>query len=193
VKLRLRLAWLFVLGASAAALVLAWQAYAHAKDRAALELHGGTLLATQLRELERVRPVTNEWQGRKRPASGLATRLGETLTGCGIAASSLANVSPQPEMAVQGPPGTESLKRQRASFMLVPITLPQLGSFLDAWRTREPHWTVASIDVAPETGKRDERSQVGGAGGDLPLRVVITLDAVYMDDLERDEPKGDRK
>jgi hypothetical protein len=94
-------------------------------------------------------------------------------------------------MAVQGGPGNVGageLKRQRATFTLVPITLPQLGAFLDAWRQREPYWTVASIDVGPEPIRQNENGGAAAAGRDLPLRAVLTLEAIYLD-----EPKGDRR
>ena len=172
-----RAAWPLVIAVSAGSVVVAWRGYAGAKHDAALAVRRATQIAAHVGELERVRPVAAHWQERKRPASGLAASLGETLTGCGVPASNLISVTPQPESAVQGP-GAEQLTRQRAAFTLSPITLPQLGAFLEAWRAREPYWTVSGIDVGPE-----QRSAAKSApGGDLPLTAVLTLDAVYLDD-----------
>ena len=172
-----RAAWPLVIAVSAVCVFLAWRGYASAKHDAALAVRRAAQIAAHVSELERVRPVALRWQERKRPASGLAASLGETLTGCGVPASALVSVTPQPESAVQGP-GAEQLKRQRATLTLSPITLPQLGAFLEAWRAREPYWTVGGIDVGP-----DQRSAAKGSpGGDLPLTAVLTLDAVYLDD-----------
>lgn len=178
-------AWTIVLSISAVALGLAWRAFASARDAAATQLNRREALLAQLRELERIRPVAAQWQDRKRPASNLAALLGETLAACGIPASALANVSPQPEAAAHGGAAAPRLKRQRATLMLVPVTLPQLGAFFEAWRTREPRWTVASIDLSPEPAPRQGET---APGGDLPLRAALTLDTLYLDD-----PKGDRK
>lgn len=65
----------------------------------------------------------------------------------------------------------------RAVVTLSPVTLPQLGTFLAAWREREPGWTVSSLDLSPQTDKAE-----GKAGGrDLPLRVVIGLETLFVD------------
>lgn len=179
-----RIAWVIVAAAGAVAIGLSWRSYAGARDRAERDMGRTTLLATQVEQLVIARAATERWSGRRRPASGLAARLGETLTACGVpgGAGVLANVSPQPESPLSGAPGAKGLMRQRASLTLAPITLPQLGAFLEAWRTGEPGWTVAGIEVSPE-GARD-----AAPGTDLPLRAVLTLDAVYLD-----ESKGDRK
>lgn len=183
-----RTAWFVVLPAAIAAVIFSFRSYAHAAGDLKREQTRAGLIAAQLRELETYRPVATRWQERKRPTAGLAALVSETLAGRGIPASTLASVTPQPEITVPGPPGTAELKRQRAGLTLAPITLPQLGAFLDAWRAREPYWVVASIDVSPEPGKRNQSAQVGG---DLPLRAVLTLDALYLDK-STDDPKGDR-
>jgi len=55
--------------------------------------------------------------------------------------------------------------------MLSNLSLPQLGRFLDAWRSTEVAWLPVSIDLSPASGKPPD------AGGDLPLRVVITIES----------------
>lgn len=179
----LRMVWVLLLVAVAAGLAVAGRGYAVAKGRASLALQRHGMVIRQVRELERARPIADEWRDRKRPASGLATNLGQTLAACGIPPQALVNVAPQPETPLHGETGGADLRRQRATFMLTPVTLPQLGAFLELWRTREPYWTVASIDVSPETTHGRPPT-----GGDLPLRAAITVDAVYLAD-----PKEERK
>ncbi|MBK9189389.1 MAG: hypothetical protein IPM33_10590 [Phycisphaerales bacterium] len=60
--------------------------------------------------------------------------------------------------------------RRRTTLTLTGIALPQIGRFLDDWRTTEPAWIPVSIDLAPMGGKPPE------TGGDLPLRAVIGLE-----------------
>jgi hypothetical protein len=62
---------------------------------------------------------------------------------------------------------------------LAGVTLPQLGGFLKEWRQREPAWTVSGIDLAPQApGKKGEASS---AGGDLPLRAVIGIETMFVE------------
>lgn len=171
----LRIGWMVVLVAVAVGLAVTGRGYAVAKGRAGVALVRHGMVVRQVEELERTRLAAEDWRLRERPASGLAANLGQTLAACGIPPQALVNVAPQPETPVDGPFGGTALRRQRATFMLTPVTLPQLGAFLESWRTREPYWTVASIDVSPEANQ-------GGlaAGGDLPLRASLTVDAVYL-------------
>lgn len=198
-----RIGWMVLIAVVAAGVALTARGYVVARERAQLGLQRTALVARQVRELERARPVMDQWRQRRRPASGLAANLGQTLAACGLAPGALANVTPQPETPVHvaarlashsphAEAGTADLRRQRASFTLTPITLPQLGAFLEAWRTREPFWTVTSIEVAPEANRAGGGGVGGGggaaAGGDLPLRVVVVVDAVYLA-----EPKETRQ
>lgn len=171
-----KLAWTFLLLAGVAAVLIESNSYLRARAAADSEVSRARMVATQARQLAMVQPVTHSWAARRRPESGLAARLGETLAACGIAAQALSNVSPQSEIPLSGTDAQDRLRRQRAGFTLVSVTLPQVGSFLEAWRAREPHWGVAGIDLTPEP------SDIKAAGGsDLPLRAVITLEAVYLD------------
>ena len=79
------------------------------------------------------------------------------------------------------------MKRQRATLTLTPITLPQVGSFLEAWRSAEPRWTIASIDLSP-SGKSNNLSQRGTQGSaltdstDLALRAVLVLETLFAEE-----------
>ena len=98
-------------------------------------------------------------------------------------------------------PGSErGIKSRKAGVTLTPITLSELGRFIAAWREREPAWVIASIDVAPLNASGhpvadDRRSSSsadskvppsvqsnsgGGGGGELPLRVVLSLESLWL-------------
>jgi type II secretory pathway component PulM len=99
------------------------------------------------------------------PGAGLAARVSATLARCGLPAAALASLSP----------GSVIGQRQQATLTLGAVTLPQVGSFLDAWRAAEPEWAVASIDLSPV------QSGAATPGADLPLRAVIGIEAAQAE------------
>lgn len=102
----------------------------------------------------------------------LAERVASAIADAGLSSPALANLSPEPQV------GAGNAARRRAALTLAPITLPEFGRFLDAWRRREPDWIVTSIDLSPEArGNASSRAP----GGDLPLRAVVTIEAVVLD------------
>jgi hypothetical protein len=170
-------AWVVVLGASAVGVSVSGRGYLSARSSATLELERAGGIVRQVAELEAARPVAAQWRERRRPTSGLAANLGQTLSACGIAPGALVNVSPQPESPVESAANANAdLRRQRAALTLYPVTLPQLGAFLESWRAREPYWTVTTIDLSP-----DAAAKLPG-GGDIPLRAVMNMEAVYLAD-----------
>lgn len=104
---------------------------------------------------------------------GLTPRASASLQRAGLPATSLASLSPEAESRATVQPGIH-VSRRRATLTLSGVTLPQVGRFLDAWRSAEPAWTPASIDLSPGGGKAPE------AGGDLPLRAVIAIEAAAI-------------
>ena len=69
---------------------------------------------------------------------------------------------------------------QRATLILSGVTLRELGGFLAAWQELAPAWVVSSLEIQPAAG-RDPIP-----GGDLPLRAVLTLETVFLDDERRE-------
>jgi hypothetical protein len=107
------------------------------------------------------------------PAMG--TRIADVLAAAGLQSTTLSNVSPEADTRLQLPDSSQRFVRSRVTLSLNEITLPSLGLFLDAWRRTEPDWVPASIDVTPTSPKQ------GFPGGDLPLNVIISLEAVFAD------------
>ncbi|MBC7834055.1 MAG: hypothetical protein H7Y88_03020 [Phycisphaerales bacterium] len=105
-------------------------------------------------------------------SSALATRLSTVLSSCGLPASVLSSLTP--DTTAQAAASGVAVRR-RAGLTLTGITLPQIGRFLDAWRTAEPAWVAASIDVSPEPQRT-----AAATGGDLPLRAVIALERLVF-------------
>jgi hypothetical protein len=171
----LTLAWV---GAAVAALVsvsAAGARYWSARGRATTELARVRLVTSDARELARLRAGAPSWTAQERPGAGLAARVSAALAGCGLPASALSTLSPEAESGV----GETDLRarRTRAVVTLAPVTLPQLGGFLAAWRSGNPEWTVGSIDIAPQSAA----GAASGSGGDLPLRALVTLETLFVD------------
>jgi hypothetical protein len=146
---------------------------------------------SQVRTIESLSTRTAEWAQRGRPPlakGGLTTAVNEALASAGLPAASLASLSPAAEMPIalrpaaasgSGEANTPALAavRQRALLTLAPISLPQVGRFLSAWREAHPDWIVSTIDFSPEPPGRREPSP----GSDLPLRVVVTLETLFVE------------
>jgi hypothetical protein len=151
--------------------------YAEARAGAVRQLFVYHDALSQTRELTQLQAKAPAWIRCGRPPTGLTPRISAALASCGQPASSVASVSPESESSM----GETDLhaRRTRAVVTLSGVTLPQLGSFLGAWRAREPAWTIASVDLAPQTGSGG--AAVPGAGGDLPLRAVIEIETMFVD------------
>lgn len=144
-------------------------------------------------------------------AGGVASKVAASLAACGLPASTMTSLHPDTPTpiadandAISSGGTTTSgeggrLLRHRATLTLGgdALTLPRLGDFLAAWRTREPAWTVTSLDVSPQSRPSQASSTSsmgvaggaggagggggGGGGGDLPLRVVVSLECVALE------------
>jgi hypothetical protein len=103
--------------------------------------------------------------------ASLAERLAAVTTRLGLPASTVANVSVQQEAAMKSA-GASRVQGLRGTVVLGAVTLPQLGSLLQAWREAERAWPIVSIDVQPGS------AQQTAPGADIPLRVVLNLENI---------------
>ena len=90
----------------------------------------------------------------------------------GLPPSALQNLTPETESAH----GTTGLRRQVAKLTLDSLTLPELGRFLQEWRSAEPVWTVSSLDITPAPARK---RAAAAEPTDRPLRAVITIETVF--------------
>lgn len=98
------------------------------------------------------------------PETRLAARVSDELSQAGLSASSIQSLSPESETTDRG------VLRQHATLVLTGLTLPKLGKFVEGWRERQP-WVISGLEVSPAGS--------ASPGSDLPLRIVITLDAAF--------------
>ncbi len=149
----------------------AWSADRALEARAEAARAGTALaaLAADARELAVLRSQAPGETDAPRPASELPARLTAVLGACGLPASAVQNFSAE---ASRRDPQVQGAQRERASLVLGQVTLPQVGRFLGAWRDAEPEWVVSAIELTPGGGG------AAPGGGELPLRVLMSLDAV---------------
>ncbi len=138
---------------------------ARAHARRAESKQALTTVEAQARELVRLRGSARDSSLSARPEGGLAGKVARALASSGLLGSALQSLSPEAESTDKG------LVRQHATLTLSGPTLPQVGKFLDAWRTAEPEWIISGLDLSP--------AGTGTPGADVPLRAVVTMDAVF--------------
>lgn len=173
-----RLALLWVVTLAASALTLGWSLHRHQAARSHLASAQAHLMRVraqvdQLRTLPApVAAVDNQ------PGATLAARIADAMNASALPRGALESLSPESERVTPGTVGPP-ISRRSATLTLASVTLPDLGRFLDTWRQREPAWTVTSLDFKPA---RDT-----AATGDLPLRVVLTLERMDIRPLAQSE------
>lgn len=132
------------------------------------------LVDAKVAELKRLRVESPPPTLGPRDEGGLAPRLTQTLAAAGVPATSLSSLTPQNE-TIRTADGKQALRR-RAAVTLAPIRLPEPGVFLDAWRKQNPQAVVSSIELSPEP------STTAPPGGDIPLRVVMTIESPAVEE-----------
>jgi hypothetical protein len=174
--------WVLAVIGSAATLAWSGRSALQARDSARQELGRLAIVQGQAEQIRQLQSAAPAWTDAGKPAAGLTARVGAVLQAAGLPTAALSSLSPEAESLT----GSDQVRvhHRRATLTLGGVTLPQTGAFLDAWRQLEPAWTVASVDLGPESNRGNAPA---AAGGDLPLRAVIALEAVYVE-----ESGGDR-
>jgi hypothetical protein len=104
----------------------------------------------------------------------LATRVSAALAASGLEQSTLAGLSPE---SLSQQSGSQTTLRSRATLTLQNLTLPELGTFIAAWRDREPAWSITSLEMAPLANAR----AIQKPGADLPIRAVLILETLRFE------------
>lgn len=121
----------------------------------------------QAAELSRLRREARTTSLPPRPDAALAGKVSQALTRAGIPLTVMQSLSPEAETSNKG------IVRAHATLTLTGLTLPNVGKFLESWRTSEPDWIISNLDLSP--------SGTGTPGADLPLRAVVTFDAFFKE------------
>ncbi len=162
---------------SLASLSVAWRLFHGARAERRLQTTRLESLRHKDGQIRRLKAATPRASVAENEPGSLAPRLTQALSAAGLPGTSLASLTPRSQ-TVTASDGRSVVKRS-AALSISPIALPELGSFLAAWRTSEPRWVVASIELAPETGA------TAPPGANLPLRVNLVLEALAAEDARR--------
>ena len=161
----------------AACLVLcSWAArrYINSRADAALSLRQLRAVNADTREIAALRAAAPPESRRHRPPPGLATRVADAVSKAGLTQSAVQSVSPEVESSA----GASGLRKEAAKITLDGLTLPELGRFLQQWRTDQPVWTVISIDMTPTATKPRPNP---GQSLDRPLKAVLGIETIFAD------------
>ncbi|HYE63785.1 MAG TPA: hypothetical protein VD997_17470 [Phycisphaerales bacterium] len=161
-----------ILSALFGAALIGWSAqrYVAALEQATEAADALTVVADQATQLDRLRASAPVESRRSRPAPGLASRIAQVVAVTGLSQGTLQNVTPEVETGIGTGTGI-NYRRTAVRLTLDPITLPELGRFLQEWRAAEPAWTVSTIDLTPTSNQ--------AKGGQKPLRAALFIETVF--------------
>ncbi len=177
----------------ACAAAIGWSARSTLTTRALADAqrHEYQLAAAQLAELGSLRHKAPTFVTADMPSEDLTRRITRSLTMAGLSPSAMTSLTPESDQAASAARTSENKPlyiRRSARLTLDGITLPQLGKFLEAWRSSEPGWLASSIDLSPFTSS-ESASRIKPANGErpaspreLPLRVLLTIEATIAAD-----------
>lgn len=165
--------WFIVVAVALTGPIASWRMFASARTTAQSQVRRLGSIEAKSAEIKQLRSQSPVTPSVERDAAGLAPRLTQSLAAAGIPPNSLASLTPQNE-TIRTPDGKQAVRR-RAAVTLAPVRLPDLGAFIDAWRRQNPEAIISSIDLSPENGAS------APPGGDLPLRVVMTIESVAVE------------
>jgi hypothetical protein len=166
----MRLLWTGTVLVAVTVVTIAARSALASREDARLALSQLVAVTEQAKDVVRQRELTFKFP--VQPAGGLAGRVSGALSRCGLMAAVLQGLSPEAETLIGD--GPRRAVRQRATLTLSGLSLPQVGTFLDAWRSAEPDWTVTSIELSP-------LDRGGTLGSDLPLRAVLMLEGLFRE------------
>lgn len=181
-------AWLVTVAAVAISLLRVIPPARRAAARARADLATLALVTEDALALTHLRPQSGRDLAREHPDSPkLAPAVSAGLAAAGLPASTLASLSPESASLESAGDSAAAARivRKRATLVLTPITLPQLGRFLQTWHDRASEsseagfddWTFARLDLEPRT---DTNTAANAPGSDLPLRVVMSIESVVI-------------
>lgn len=108
----------------------------------------------------------------EQPQQDVFRRVNEALAAAGLTEARVQSVNAAGDQALETDPAGGAARRvQTVRVVLEPISLDELGAFLDRWRRDQALWTVTGVDLAATTGR--------GSGGGT-YRATLTASAVYV-------------
>ncbi len=138
-----------VLAACMASLLLSRSRVAGAHSGAESSRTRLEALRRDTNELERLRSQTVVAHAAQPSEGDLLSRVRRTLRDVGIADTTLRQVSRQGDLVLGGSRGenTSPYARRSERVVLEPLSLTELGRWIQTWRSSERLWTVSQIEL----------------------------------------------
>ncbi|MCB9844654.1 MAG: hypothetical protein H6811_01525 [Phycisphaeraceae bacterium] len=168
-KTRTLLLWTLVGLAVAVGMLVLWTR--EARSRRGLHLLQATLDSVErdTHELELLRARKDHIGVGQRPREDLLAAINSGLGTLGVSGRTLMSLQPDSAGAPRDDAPGLRWECMRATFE--PITLPDLGRFLEVWRRDQPLWAVSRIQLAPS--RRGSES----------LAVQLWLSGAYVEEV----------
>jgi hypothetical protein len=167
---------LIALLALAATLLVGWRTLAW--RRAAAEFASAASFRTAVSEKTarigtlRAQPAVSGFGAR--PADDVIPLANRVLDTAAIPLPRLRSVQPEADRAI--PDDKDGRRAATVRLAIEPLTIPELGGFLTAWRSTQQVWSVSRIDLSAMSQGQP------GAKASGNYRATITVTATYLDD-----------
>lgn len=103
-------------------------------------------------ELRRLRAASERRIFGEPPAEDFIDRVNRTLGSIGLPASIAGNITREADRGVAGADDSQRVRVMRIEVQ--PLSPPDLGRFLAAWRAENPAWTVRQVSLRKTTDRR---------------------------------------
>jgi hypothetical protein len=130
--------------AAAGTVASAWRLL-QARARSQQRIHTMQLVATDARQVVSLRGHREHSSLAPRPTSDVLARVNQTLSDCGLPASTLRDLVQEGDTVIDQ--GAPVMRRQVVVATLEPVELDQLGRFLHLWTDNQPLWTPFRLDM----------------------------------------------
>lgn len=111
-----------------------------------------------------------------RPADDVIPLANRVLDAAAIPAARLRSLQPEADRAIAD--DRDGRRAAAVRLAIEPLTIPELGAFLAAWRSSQQVWSVSRIDLgAMSQGVGQNNAKASGN-----YRATITVTATYLDD-----------
>lgn len=121
------------------------------------------------------------------PTSDALALVNHALAGAGVPTTCLRSLAPATEAAPSSLRAAPGYRRASMRLSLAGLTLPQLGAFLQTWRTSQGIWSVERIDLRTE-----QRAPSGAAQASDQWTATLGLTATYLDTGGRGDEGGEQ-
>lgn len=144
-----------LMAASVAVLAWSWSQRGSARVAADRAVAALATAQRQAAEIQRLRSDAEGSVAGERPDEALYAAMRRTLASAAIPSERLVRVQQRSDRTVRTAGGDTSQRERLMLAELEGLTPVELGAVLAAWRSSEPAWRIAQIELARDRGRAD--------------------------------------